>query len=124
MSHALATFRDLVKVHGSTHTYVRGEQSVSLSAVPGRREYRVLDADGVLTTFSSHDRVVAAEDLVIDDTRLTPQRGDVIQQTVDGQVHTFHVQFPDPNQPPYRWSDDVGRVLVIHTVFAGTAPAE
>lgn len=120
---ALQTFRDVLTVHGADFVFVRGAAQTPVRGAPGVREYNVTDGDGLRTTWSSHDIVVAAEDLVIAGVAVLPRRGDVFQRTVGATVHSFEVQFPDPHKPPYRWSDDAGLVLMIHTVLANSAPA-
>ena len=105
---------------GGTIHYCRNTDSVSLSATFGRSEFSVEDTNGVRVEYSDRDFIVSAADLVLSDSAITPQRGDVIDvRSVTGEVlHVYEVLAPGGMQP-YRYCDPERTLLRIHTKRVG-----
>lgn len=98
----------------TTVLYMRGEQSVPVSATIGRTLFEVDDGYGVVVRFESRDFLIAPEELVLGDRRVLPQRGDRVQESQDGITFTYEVMSPGKD-PPWRYSDPYRRTFRIHT---------
>ena len=97
-----------------TVCYVRGGQSVELSATVGKTTFEVDDGCGVLVRHESRDYLVLAADLKFDDAPTLPQRGDRVRETQGGTVFVYEVTAPG-NEPCWRYSDPYRKTLRIHT---------
>lgn len=117
----LQSHRALAGVRGVDAVYWRGTDSVPLRVVLGRTSHDVADAQGVVTTWQSQDALVEASTLRLGGALAVPERGDEIRIELAGVVTVFRVQFPDPNQPPFRFSDPHRQILRIHAAEIGTS---
>lgn len=95
--------------------YRRGERSVSLLAVPAQSQGEQDVEGGAQVGWQQRDWIVVAKDLVIDGQRITPKRGDRIEQQQEGVAYVHEVMPPPGGEDAWRWSD-LNRVrLRIHT---------
>lgn len=99
--------------------YLRQGASVSLPATVGRTIFRTDDGYGRIQRVESRDYLIAAADLVLDGTVVTPERGDEIVESADGQDLIYEVMAP-AGEPEWRWSDPYRSCLRIHTKHTGT----
>lgn len=107
-------------VAGTAVTYHRNEDSVAVTAVKGATTFESDDGEGVTIESKAADWIVAAGSLVLDEAAITPERGDLIKETVAGVVHVYEAIGPG-NEPVYREADRYGNNLRIHTRYVGTA---
>ena len=120
MGDLLAKGADFVQRVRNAHmtrlvVYGRGGESVEIAATVGRTVFRLEGSHGQVTRYISRDYLVAAADLVLDDERITPQRGDVIRETADDVTYVHEVMSPSSSEPDWRYSDPQRRTLRIHT---------
>lgn len=94
--------------------YVRGNQSIPLSATIGRTEFEEADAYGVVQQVVSRDYLFPATALVPLAGLNRPQRGDEVQETRDGVLYRYQVIAPQ-GEPHWRYSDAYQQVLRVHT---------
>lgn len=108
--------KDKLKAHASRQVvYRRGTSEASVRAVVGRSLLKLDDGyGGIRMVWTDRDFLIAAEDLILDGARTLPQRGDQIEQIIDGTKHIFEVLAPG-NEPEWRWSDPHQTILRIHT---------
>jgi hypothetical protein len=100
---------------GHSVTYQRGSVTVEVTAVYGKQLLKVADGRGGLRMeWSDKDFLILAEDLAVDGTRLIPQRGDQIIETIGETETTYEVMAP-AGEPPWRWCDPYKTRLRIHT---------
>lgn len=104
----------------SAVTYIRGVDSVSLSATVGRTQFAVDLGGGMSEVWESRDFIIRSEDLVIGSSAVVPQAGDTIRQTVNETAKTFEVMAPS-GHPPYRLGDPNGLSYRVHTKYIGDA---
>ena len=102
--------------------YVRGGQSVDVSATVGKTTFEVDDGYGVLVRHESRDYLVLAADLKFGETPTLPQRGDLVRETQGGQVFIYEVTAPG-NEPCWRYSDPYRKTLRIHSKQVDTEAA-
>ncbi len=102
--------------------YVRGGQTVELSATVGKTTFEVDDGCGVLVRHESRDYLVLAADLKFGDTPILPQRGDRVRETQGGTVYVYEVIAPG-NEPCWRYSDPYRKTLRIHAKQIDTEAA-
>jgi len=95
-------------------SYVRGAQSVDLSATIGKTTFEVDDGYGVLVRHESRDFLVLATDLILDTQQTLPQRSDRIRETQGDQVFIYEVTAPG-NEPCWRYSDPYRKTLRVHS---------
>lgn len=100
-------------------TYHRGAESVSLSATVGMTQWDTQTEVGVETT-QGRDYLVRATDLVISGSQVTPVRGDRIVEVIGSETWTFEVA-ADGDVPVWRYSDQFGKTLRIHTKLVAKA---
>lgn len=86
ISAAVGTIR---QVAGVPVTYQRGADSVPITATPGGTLYEAENGTGVATWGRTKDYIFAAADLVVGGTQVTPERGDLIKETINGRVHVW-----------------------------------
>jgi hypothetical protein len=99
--------------NGVEVTYTRGEDAVELTAWPGRTVFKRNMQEAAAILFGERDYLMAAAELVIGGSMVTPKKGDRITETIDGQLVTFEVQAPS-DEPVWRYSDKTRMVLRIH----------
>ena len=119
LEHGAAWLEDQRTRHLSrTVTYLRGNDSVDLSATIGRTEFEQADEYGVVHRTESRDFLVRTDALVLGDKPVLPQAGDRIRETDGDQIFLYEVMAPG-GEPPWRYSDPYRRTLRIHTKFVG-----
>ena len=91
--------------------YVRGTDEVSLVAVPGRSDIEDQGIDTETLTAKADDWLILAEDLWIDEAKITPKRGDRIYSN----GHVFEVVRRGESLC-YRWTDQTKQILRVYTV--------
>ena len=97
--------------------YLRGEESVEVSATIGSTVFNVDDGAGALLRVESRDYLILAADLVLGGNAILPKRGDQIRETGGAggdQVFVYEVVGPG-NEPCWRWSDGYRQTLRVHT---------
>ncbi|MEP0846062.1 MAG: hypothetical protein HRF50_04475 [Phycisphaerae bacterium] len=98
-----------------TVTYVRGAESITLSATVGRTAEITTDPlRGSVHRVRMRDYLVRAADLVLGGESTLPLPGDVVRET-DGSTTYEYVVAPLPDEPCFRYSDAARRTLRIHT---------
>ena len=84
-----------VKDHlSSPVVYRRGDQTVGVSAADGKTEFELSGPDGATVQYQSRDWRVLQDDLRLAGDRVTPARGDKIEETVSGDVRVYEVMAP------------------------------
>ncbi len=106
--------------HASTTiTYVRGSDTVDLSAVVGDTKWDITSvADGAVVTWESRDYIVRAADILLAAGAVTPQRGDIIRETRGGITYIYEVLSP-AGEAVYATADHGRYSLRIHTKLKG-----
>ncbi len=103
-----------------TVTYVRGVDSVSLSATIGKTEFEQVDESGMVQRIESRDYIIRAADLVLASAVTLPRAGDLIRETDGAQTFVYEVMAPG-GEPPWRYNGVHNRgTLRIHTKHAAT----
>ena len=111
-----AWLADQLKTHASRQVvYQRGPQQVAVQATIGRTLLK-LDDDygGIRMEWTDRDFLIQAADLVLGAETITPERGDLVKETVGPLMTTYEVAAYG-GEPPWRTSDPFGVVLRIHT---------
>lgn len=88
-----------------TVTYVRGAESVVVSATIGRTAYETDDGTAVRVDYTDRDYLLLTTDLVLSGVLTMPQPGDRIRETEVDQVLVFEVidwRFSDPYRQTFR----------------------
>ncbi len=98
--------------------YVRGNQSIPLSATIGRTEFEEADAYGVVQQVVSRDYLFPVSALATLTGSNRPQRGDEVQETRDGVLYRYQVIAPQ-GEPHWRYSDVYQQVLRVHSKLIG-----
>jgi hypothetical protein len=94
-------------------TYVRGAASVVVKATVGRTQYETDDGHAVRVDFTERDFLIQAADLVLSDHAVTPQPGDQVRESQNGQVLVFEVI-------DWRYSDPYRQTFRMETKHVGT----
>lgn len=103
-----------------TITYVRGVDTVSLSATVGKTDFEQLDESGVVQRIESRDFLIRTADLVLAAVTTLPRAGDLIRETEGPQTFVYEVMAPG-DEPPWRYSGAQDRsTLRIHTKHVAT----
>lgn len=104
------------KDHASrTVTYKRGADEVELEATKGASPHSSKDQYGFAYRVKSVDWLLTAADLILDGSETTPQRGDIIEEVIDGTTFTYEVM-PFGEDPEWRWSDVPAHTTMrVHT---------
>ena len=109
--------KNTMKSHLSqTVTYVRGSNSVAISATYGEKRYEVEDADNFRVWTTSFDFTFLKADLILDGSNVEPVRHDLIRITVGATTAEYQV-LPLGNDPCWRFSDQYSTVFRVHTKF-------
>ena len=98
---------------GATVTYKRGGATVSVQATKGQTQFEQ-DDQGAMLRWESVDWLIDTADLILSGAVTTPQRGDVIAETIGAATVTYEV-LGDGNEPCFRYSDPHRKKLRIHT---------
>lgn len=101
-------------VAGEPITYVRHENSVLITAVPGRRRFETLDKSGVIIEIIAYTFRFKQNALRFAGVPVVPERNDLIRYTVNGEVGEYRL-LPDFNLPHYRETDSNGKGFVVYT---------
>lgn len=96
---------------GETVTYRRGADSVTLTAVAGRKERQGIIDDGLAMATDELEFKLDPADLVLDSTQVLPERGDEITRTVGSASHVYVVR-SEGGLPCYR-IDPLGTCLIV-----------
>jgi hypothetical protein len=107
----LATVRGAA---GVEITYVRGADTVTLTATKGRSDLETMTGD-VTTVVRSDDWIVAAADLELSGDLVTPKRDDKVKMESGGVVYVYAV-----TTPPYSPCDNERTHIRIHSKYVGT----
>ena len=99
--------------------YVRGTQRTTWRATIGRTEFEV-DEGGILVRTESRDYIGQADKLVLDGVKVTPQRGDRIEELVGSTTHIYEVMPFDVTDDCYRYADRYRNQLRIYTKHVDT----
>lgn len=94
-------------------TYVRGVDSVVVKATIGRTQYETDDGHAVRVDFTERDFLILAAELVLAGVPTTPEPGDRIRESRDGQTLVFEVI-------NWRYSDLYRQTFRIETKHVGT----
>lgn len=98
---------------GEAVTYHRGDASVALTAVPGLNLLRTEEISDVPVSANSRDWIFQASELVIGGAVIKPRRGDLVKQTVAGELVVYEV-LHDGDQV-YRYCDRARTRIRVHT---------
>lgn len=116
----LAWLENQRKAHlASPVMYRRGAAEVEVLATVGRSTFEVADAHAFATKVQSRDYLIAADDLVLDGTPITPRRGDVIEEP-SGDATLVCEVLPFGGEPEWRFTDGHRTTLRIHTKHVRT----
>lgn len=111
-----SAFTAIRQVAGTTVTYVRGNSAVQLSSVVGRTDFRADDVDEVIAEYRSKDFCFKTCEMVLNGQQITPQRGDLIREEVDGGiVNVYEALRPDGGEQVWRYMDHDGAMVRVHT---------
>lgn len=92
----LFQLRTLQAANPVTITIRRGPQKCTLVAAPATSDGRMCGSDGLWSSYTLDDWLIAAEDFTLT-SPAKPQRGDEI--TIDADGTTYHVEHPDQSKP-------------------------
>ena len=95
---------------GRSVTYRRGEDETEITATVGRSQFEAQNQSGVIENWESRDYLVGYGDLPYGE----PQRGDVIVETVGGDVCEYEVASPR-GVPVFHFGDAFRAMVRIHT---------
>jgi hypothetical protein len=112
----------LTAAAGVSVTYSRGDDSVVVSAVPGKTVFRVDTGEGSAERLVRRDYLIKAADLVLSGEVVRPARGDLIRETRGEKVEVYEVMAPG-GEPEFLELDNDGQVLRIHTLHVAQEDA-
>ena len=123
LSTGLAWLRSQRHTHMTTSiVYARASDDVELNATMGRTYYQRADEEGFIRQVEARDFLIRREDLVINGLAVTPEDGDRITVTINGESRVYEVMSP-PGEPSHRFSDIYNRTLRVHTKHVETEAA-
>ena len=101
---------------GVSITYARGATSIAATAWVGRTVFSQLPTaqGGAAIVFGDRDYLIPVAALASLANPDTPQRGDRIAETVNGEACVFEVVAPG-GEPPWRFSDPGRTIYWVHT---------
>lgn len=97
-----------------TVTYVRGDDTVDVSATIGRTQFEIDNGFGVIERTESRDFLVLTDDLVLASNPTLPMRGDRIRETRGTTTYVYEVMAPG-KEPHWQYSDPFRKTLRIHS---------
>jgi hypothetical protein len=97
-----------------TVIYMRGTDSIQISATPGKSSYQINDDTGMSVAAEVMDFIVLAGDLEIAGASIVPESGD----TVTTDRGTYEVMYL-AGDGFWRYSDPYGNAIRIHTKQIG-----
>ena len=117
----MAWLNGKLKTHaGESVVYVRGAQTVTLTATPGKSLLRLDDGyGGARIEWTDADWLIASADLVLGGSATEPQRGDKIRRTIGDLVYVYEVSAPGA-EPVWRWSDSYQTTYRVHAKHIST----
>lgn len=95
---------------GRVVTYRRGSEETEITATIGRSQFEAQNQSGVVENWESRDYLVSYGDLPYGE----PERGDVIVETVGGDVCEYEVASPR-GVPVFHFGDAFRSIVRIHT---------
>lgn len=96
-------WQSLLRLYGEKVTYVRGDLSIELTAVPAKpRAQQVSAGDQVVLSSKQLDWLIAPGDLVDGETEIEPKRGDKI---VRANTEVCRVSPAGGGDDVWRWGD-------------------
>ncbi len=109
-------------IAGVAITYVRGSDSVSLTATVDSELLRVTEASGATRTLRTEASfAIDPTTLVINSAVVEPKRGDRIQRVIGGVTKYFDVLSPGPGEPAFIYTADGSRQLMMIRTKEGHA---
>jgi hypothetical protein len=94
--------------------YRRGDDTAEVPATIGKTLFRIEDEYGRVVRYESRDFLITASELILNETVVSPERGDEIID--DGFI--YEVMAP-ANEPEWRYSDSFRNTLRIHSKLTG-----
>lgn len=91
--------------------YLRLLASVDVPATIGRSQFDVEDVQGGLLRVETRDYIIPADQLVLNDTPITPTAGDRIREA----GYTYEVSSPGPGIAVWQWDGQQRVRYRIHT---------
>lgn len=91
-----------------TFRYWRGSAYVDVSAVFSSTAIGTVLSDGVTQSWQTTDIIVPVEDLILGGHQVTPQLGDRVEKSINGQSVSFKVAEADDSRT-HRFADAVTR---------------
>jgi hypothetical protein len=111
----LATKLQSATVAGRTVTYRRGQlESGAIQAWVSDHDYPITDEQGFVTKVIAFDWNFKTADLLIRGEAITPQSGDLITETLNGETVTYEVM-PIPTGPEKDEPDTASVITRVHT---------
>ena len=99
--------------------YVRGTDSVEVSATVGKTVFRLDKGYGVIERVEARDYLILAADIVLGGAAALPKAGDRIREVEGNKAFVYEVMAPG-NESCWRYSDPYRRTLRIHTKHVAT----
>ena len=109
-----SSFRTMATTAGVPIRYVRDDQVVDLTAVPGSTDFETETSSGIIESHQARDYLILADDLKLGGASVKPKRGDEIRETVAGEELTFPVMALGGSRH-YTWSDPYRAIIRVHT---------
>lgn len=94
-------------------TYRRGNATVPLTVVVGRKDFQVEAGDGRLY-FRAWDWLIDPTTLILNGVVTLPERGDQVMVDLGHGSETFLV-LPEAAGPAWEWSDPYQSLIRVHT---------
>jgi hypothetical protein len=104
----------LIDTSGDAVTFRRGDAEVLITALPVDPEYDLLTGEGIRVRGERKDFLVMSGDLILDEEIVTPARGDLLVDTLNGSEVTYEC-VDDDSEGPFIYEDPGRTVLRIHT---------
>src|SRR5690606_26035813 len=94
----------------TTVTYRRGDHHVEVPATVGQTVFRLDQGDAGTLRIVTRDYLIRRAELILDGDLALPQRGDTVEELIDGATVTHEVHAPN-GEPEWRFSDPYRNVL-------------
>lgn len=91
LERAMQRLDQAVRANGQTVTYVDGDDSVTLTALPAKSTMTIVDAGGAAVRVDRTDWLISAADLVLGGYARTPREGAYIRHTVGAWTYVYRV---------------------------------
>ena len=92
-----------------TVSYRRGPASLSVVVIPGKTDFSAADEFDATLDVNARDYLIKANELILDNVETRPEPGDIIEDTIDGEI--FEVYAPG-RAPEWKFSDKPYRGLL------------